>query len=281
MPNLGELIARLVAVVGEILGETSLRLGPGPTLGILAVLLVLLHLVARPTSRWVTRDLGGLAAVGRGMALAAEAGSGVVVALGTAGIARAVPALDRLQTLAALPILAHVARAAARYAVPVRVITNDPLAEAIAAELGDDTHRRTETSERRGRSRAEFVGEGRAPMAAHAIAAATRQGVAFTAGGLSEEGLLVVHGLAERAGTSSSGTANPGQASSVLLSSDATLIGPQLFQAPADVRSGAPERLVSLAANRLLWAAIVVLMVGTALALGGVVDPGDFLVGAG
>ena len=281
MPNLGELIARLVALVGEVLGETSLRLGPGPTLGILAVLLVLLHLVARPTTRWVMRDLGGLAAVGRGMALAAEAGSGVVVALGTAGLARAVPAVDRLQTLGALPILAHVARAAARHGVPLRVVTNDPLAEAIAEELLSDTHRRTETTERRGRSRAEFVGEGRAPLAAHAIATASRPGVAFTVGGLSEEGLLVVHGLAARAGTSSSGTANPGQASSVLLTSDATLVGPQLFQAPADVRAGAPERLVSLAANRLLWAAIVVLLAGTALALGGVVDPGDFLVGAG
>lgn len=280
MPNIGELIARLVALVGEILGETSLRLGPGPTLGILAVLLVLLHLVARPTSRWVTRDLGGLAGVGRGMALAAEAGTGVVVALGTAGIGRAASAFDRLQTLAALPILEHAARAAARHAVPLRVITNDPLAEAIADELLDDAHRRTETNERRGRSRAEFIGEGRAPVAGHAVAAESRPGVAFTVGGLGEEGLLVVHGHAERASTSSSGTANPSQATSLLLSSDATLVGPQLFQAPADVRAGAPERLTSLAANRLLWAAITVLMVGTALALGGIVDLPDFLVGA-
>lgn len=280
MPNIGELIARLVALVGEILGETSLRLGPGPTLGILAVLLVLLHLVARPTSRWVTRDLGGLAGVGRGMALAAEAGTGVVVALGTAGIGRAAAAFDRLQTLAALPILEHAARAAARHAVPLRVITNDPLAEAIADELLDDAHRRTETNERRGRSRAEFIGEGRAPVAGHAVAAESRPGVAFTVGGLGEEGLLVVHGHAERASTSSSGTANPSQATSLLLSSDATLVGPQLFQAPADVRAGAPERLTSLAANRLLWAAITVLMVGTALALGGIVDLPDFLVGA-
>lgn len=281
MPNLGELIARLVALVGEILGETSLRLGPGPTLGILGVLLVLLHLVARPTTRWVMRDLGGLAGVARGMALAAEAGSGVVVALGTAGIARGVSALDRLQTLGALPILSHVARAAAAHAVPLRVVTNDPVAEVIAEELLDDAHRRTETTERRGRSRAEFLGEGRAPLAAQAMAAASRPGVGFTVGGLSEEGLLVVHGLAERSTTTSSGTADPGQASSLLLSSDATLVGPQLFQAPADLRAGAPERLVSLAANRLLWAAIAILLVGTALALGRVVDLGRFLVGAG
>ena len=98
-----ELLERLINFVGEVLGSSSLRLEVGPTLVVLGVLLVLLQLVARPISRWQTTDAAGLAAIGRAMALAAEAGTDAVVVLGGAGIA----ALDRfpraLQTLAALP----------------------------------------------------------------------------------------------------------------------------------------------------------------------------------
>ena len=114
MPSPAELVGRLVRFVGEILGASSLRFEIGPTLAVLGILLVLLQLVARPVSRWVSSDAGGLTAVGRAMALAAESGTDVVVSLGNGGLVRATDALARLQTLAALPALSHVARAAAR-----------------------------------------------------------------------------------------------------------------------------------------------------------------------
>ena len=93
MPSPAELLGRLVRFVGEILGASSLRFEIGPTLVVLGVVLVLLQLVARPISRWVTSDAAGLAGVGRAMALAAESGTDAVVSLGGAGITRTTDAL--------------------------------------------------------------------------------------------------------------------------------------------------------------------------------------------
>ena len=72
MPNLGELASYLVGLVTDAIGSSSMRLGAAPTVAILLVLLVLLSLVARPGARWSGSGLGGLARVGRVMALAAE-----------------------------------------------------------------------------------------------------------------------------------------------------------------------------------------------------------------
>jgi hypothetical protein len=279
MPNLGELIGRLVGFVGELLSASSLRLGIGPTLMVLGVMLVLLQLVARPTTRWTTRDLGGLAAVPRSMALAAEAGSAVLFSLGTAGVARSTSAIGRLQTLAGLPILSHVARAASRGGVPLAISTNDPVAEIIAGETVAESHRRTATVERSGRSRVEYVGEGRAAAAGRALASG-EAGAAFVAGGLDEEGLLLLDGLVSGSAASSLGTANAGQASSLLLEGEGVLIGPQLYQAPADLRAGGFERTMVLAANRLIWIALAVLVIGSLLGLAGAGQIGPSLLGA-
>ena len=48
---------------------------------------------------------------------AGSAGTDVVVSLGGGGLVRATDAIGRLQTLAAMPVLAHVGRAAARVAL--------------------------------------------------------------------------------------------------------------------------------------------------------------------
>jgi hypothetical protein len=98
MPSPAELLGRLVRFVGEILGASSLRFEIGPTLAILGVLLVFLQLVARPISRWVSTDAGGLTSIGRSMALAAESGTDVVVSLGGGGLVRTTDAFARLQT---------------------------------------------------------------------------------------------------------------------------------------------------------------------------------------
>jgi len=47
VPTPAELVGRFVEFVGDVLGASSLRLGIGPTLVVLAVLLVFLQLVAR------------------------------------------------------------------------------------------------------------------------------------------------------------------------------------------------------------------------------------------
>jgi hypothetical protein len=280
VPDVGELIGELVRLVGEVLSASSLRLGVGPTLGILGVLLVFLQLVARPVSRWAVRDPGGLAAAPRAMALAAEAGSAAVMCLGAAGLARSTSALARMQTLAALPILGHVARAAARGGVPLRVIVNDPMTAMAAAATLDEAHRRTATLERSGRSQVEFVGEGRGSMAARILADPSRPAAAFAIGDLGEEGLLVLDGLAAEAGSTSFGTANPSQAGSVLLTGDGAMIGPQPFQAPADLRTSALERTAANAANRLVALSVLVLLIGTLLALAMGIDVRAFLVDA-
>jgi hypothetical protein len=279
MPDIGELIGRLVGVVGEVLGNSSLRLGIAPTFAILGVLLILLSLVARPVSRWVSRDLGHLSAVGHAMALAAESGAAAAFSLGSAGVARSVSAVQRLQTLAALPILSHVARAAARSGVPIEVTANDPIAVLLAEGAVVEAHHATETVERLGRSQVTYLGEGRAVAAGRALAEEGRQGAAFVMGGLAEEGLLLLDGMGQRASSTSFGTANASQASSVLLEGEGTLIGPQLYHAPADLRATGHDRVAVFAANRLIWASVAVLILGSIIALGSSFDLAAFLVG--
>ena len=281
MPNLAELIQRLVSFVGDVLGSSSLRFEIGPTLVVLGVLLVLLQLVARPVTRWRTTDAGGLTGIGRAMAVAAEAGTDAVVSLGGAGISRSTDAFGRLQTLAALPLLSHVARSAARSGVPLRVLTNDPLAALLADAALDTAHRRTATLERLVRSRAVMVGEGRPALAGLVMTARARPAAAVALGSLREEAALELAGLRGGAGALIAGSAEPAQAPTLVGTTPAALVGPALMTAAADLRADLNERTMVLAGNRLLLAAVTILIVGTALSLAGVIRPSDLLLGIG
>ena len=282
MPSPAELLGRIVAFVGEILGASSLRFEIGPTLMVLGIVLVLLQLVARPISRWVTADAAGLAGVGRAKALAAESGTDAVVSLGGAGILRSTDALGRLQTLAALPILGHVARAAARSGVPLRVLTNDPMAGVVAASTVDAAHAATATWERHRRTRIVMVGEGRPTIAGLAMTTRARPAAAFALGSLREEALLHLDGLRSGAGSLAAASAEAAQAPSLILAGGAAaLIGPEPFQAGADLRSSVEERTMVMAANRLIGMAVAIIVVGSILALTGVVDLTELLSGTG
>lgn len=272
-----ELIGGLIRFVGEVLGRSALRFEIGPTLAVLGVLLVLLQLVARPVTRWTTSGAGGLGAVGRGMALAAEAGTDAVVSLGNAGLTRSTDAAARLQTLAALPLLGHVGRAAARSGVPLRILTNDPLAAVAAAATVASAHASTATPERSARSRVVFVGEGRSVPAGLALTAGARPAAAFAFGSLREEGQLHLDGLGGGAGSLTAGTAEPSQPMTLVLASRATLIGPELYQATADLRADVTERATILAGNRLIGLAAVALVLGGALAFAAGIDPAQLI----
>jgi hypothetical protein len=67
----------------------------------------------------------------------------------------------------------------------------------------------------------------------------------------------------------------------MLLATGSGLIGPELFQAAADLRADANERTMVVAANRLLVLAVAVVLVGSVLALVGVVDPSELLARTG
>lgn len=289
MPNLGELVGDLIGLIGDAIASSSARLGAAATASVLLVLLVLLALLARPVTRWTTQDLGRLASLPRALAIAAEAGAGAAVSLGTAGVGRSVAAVSRLQTLAALPILGHVAAAAARSGVPLEVTTNDPLTQHLAESLLAAAHAETGTTERAGRSRVGYVGEGRATEAARALAGSGGAGrittgptalhaMSLVMGGLAEDGPLVMHGAAAGEASTIIGTAEASQAPVVLLLGDGRLIGPDLFDASAELGPGAARASV-LAGNRLLWLAAIVLVAGSALQLLGVLDIAGFLVG--
>lgn len=287
MPNIGDLAAHLIGFIGDAIAASSARLGPAATASVLLVLLILLALLARPVTRWTMRDLGRLAALPRGLAIAAEAGAGATVSLGTAGVARSVAAVGRLQTLAALPLLGHVARAAARAGVPLEVTTNDPVAAHLAEATIELAHERTATPERLGHSHVIYVGEGRATEAARALAAHPGDGsvaagesyaMSLVLGGLREEGLLLLMGAGSGETTTTFGTASVSEATSVLLTAQGTLIGPELFLASSDLRPGGARAGV-LAADRLIWLAAGLLVVGSLLQLLGIVDLAGFLVG--
>lgn len=279
MPSPAEVVEQVLTVVGDILSASSLRLGVGPTLVLLGVLLVFLQLVARPITRWVTTDRAGLAGVSRSMAIAAEAGTDAVVTLGAAGLTRATDAFGRLQTLAALPILGHIVRAAARSGVALRVLVNDPLAEVAARATLDAAHDSTSTPERSGRSRVVLVGEGRPTMAGLVTTTRARPAAAIAVGSLREEATIHLEGLRGTAGTLIAGTAEPAQAPAPLLADGGAMVGPQLLQVAADLRADPNERATVLAANRLIVVAIVVIVVGSALAVAGLIDPVDALLG--
>ncbi len=281
VPTPAEAVAAVLAAVGDLLGGSSLRLGIGPTLVLLAILLVLLQRVARPVTRWVSSDAGGLGGLGNAMAVAAESGTDAVVTLGTGGIARATDALARIQTLAAMPILAHVARSAARSGVAVRVLVNDPLVEAAARSTIASAHERTETLERLARSRVVLTGEGRQAMAGLALTARARPAAAIAVGSMREEAMLQLEGLRGSAGVLIAGTAETSQAAAPLLGASGALVGAAAFQAPADLRADIDERSMVLAANRLVVAAIGALVIATALSLAGVIEPIDVMLGLG
>jgi len=281
VPNPAELIDRLVRFVGEVLSASTLRFDIVTTLAVLGVLLIFLQLVARPVSRWVTRDAGGIGGIGRAMALAAESGTDAVVSLGAGGLVRSSDALARLQTVAALPILGHVARAAARSGVSLRVLTNDPLAGVLAAATIDASHEATATPERLGRSRIIYVGEGRSVGAGLVLSASARPAAAVAVGSLREEAQLYLEGLGGTAGSLHAGTAEAAQAPAPILTATGALIGPELYQAPADLRSEVEERTMVTSANRLIAIALAVILIGGVLALTGIVDLRGVLLGVG
>ena len=279
MPNLGELAAYLVGLVTGAIGASSMRLGAASTVAILVVLLALLSLIARPRARWTTADLGGLSRVGRVMALAAESGADATISLGSAGVGRAASAIDRFQTLAALPLLGHVADAAARAGVPLRVTTNDPVAALFARATLARAHQRTATPERASSAAVEFVGDGRPAAAAFALATAAPHGAAMVAGSLGEEALLLFDGVLGDAEWSLAATANASQAAGPLLTGDGTLIGPEFFQAAGDLGAGGHARTAVLAANQLIWAAVGILLAGSLITWAGGPQVAAFLTG--
>ena len=279
MPDLGDFIAGIAAFVSETIGSVSLRVPPASALALLAILLVLLYLLARPPSRWSETDLGGLHRVPRAMAVVAETGEAASFSLGTAGVARPASAPERMQTLAALPILWHVARAAARSGVPLEVVANDVVTVELARGVVTDAYAAARAPERALRAHVEYTGEGRPTPAARALAGPPRPvGASYVAGGLAEEGLLLLTGATERAASTILGTASPTQAVWILLLGQGALIGPELFAAPAVVRRSANERASVIAVNRLIWTAVIIMAVASALALAGLADVAAFLV---
>src|SRR5438270_6814515 len=113
MLNIGDLAGHLIGLLADLIGSSSARLGPAGIGTILLVLFLLLALLARPVTRWTTRELGRLASLARSLAIAPEAGAGAAVSLGTAGVGRSVDALSRLHGLAPLPLPDHDAHLAA------------------------------------------------------------------------------------------------------------------------------------------------------------------------
>jgi hypothetical protein len=279
MPNLGELASQVISWAVNAAGDSSMRLGSAPTLVTLLVPLVVLSLVARPARRWTGRDGGALANLSRAMALAAESGKDAVVSIGSAGLIRGASAAERLQTLVALPLLGHLARAAARAGVPLHVRSNDPLATFLAQRTLDDAHELTATLERSGSSTVEYIGEGRPMAAAAALADPGGHGVVLVAGGMAEESLLLLRGLTAAAAWSVGATASPAQLAGPLLENDGAVVGPELFQAIAEIAPKGHSRTAMTAANRLIIGAIVALLLGSAAMLAGAPDLAPFLAG--
>jgi hypothetical protein len=126
-----------------------------------------------------------------------------------------------------------------------------------------------------------MVGEGRPALAGLVMTARARPAAAVALGSLREEAALELAGLRGGAGTLIAGTAEPVQAPTLAATAGAALLGPALMTAAADLRADLNERTMVLAGNRLLLAAVAVLVFGTILSLLGAIRPSDLLLGIG
>ena len=75
------------------------------------------------------------------------------------------------------------------------------------------------------------------------------------------------------------GTASASQAAGPLLNGDGSLIGPELLQAGGEVSATESSRAAVLAANRLIWSVIGVLLLGSVVAWAGGPQVAEFLAG--
>jgi hypothetical protein len=96
---------------------------------------------------------------------------------------------------------------------------------------------------------------------------------------MAEEGLLVFDGTLRDADWSVAGTASAAQAAGPLLNGDGSLIGPELLQASGEVAHDGSARAAVLAANRLIWTVIGILLLGSVVAWAGGPQVAEFLAG--
>ena len=113
------------------------------------------------------------------------------------------------------------------------------------------------------------------------MTARARPAAAFAAGSLREEATLHLEGLYRSAGSMAVASAEVEQGPSLVLAGGAALVGPELFQAPADLRADVNERTMVMAGNRLVLLAVAVIVTASALSLAGMFDPGQLLSGIG
>jgi hypothetical protein len=90
---------------------------------------------------------------------------------------------------------------------------------------------------------------------------------------------LHLEGLRGGAGALTVATSEPSQASSALLAAAGALVGPEPYQVAADLRADVNDRTTVMAANRLVLIAVAAIVIGSVLALTGVVDPASVLLG--
>lgn len=126
-----------------------------------------------------------------------------------------------------------------------------------------------------------MVGEGRPAAAGLVMTTRARPAAAVVAGSVREEAALHLEGLRGASGSLVAGSAEASQAPTILLAGGGALIGPELYQAPADLHAEVNERTMVKAANRLLYAALAVLVLASALSVAGIIDPRDLLLGIG
>jgi alanine dehydrogenase len=126
-----------------------------------------------------------------------------------------------------------------------------------------------------------MVGEGRLAPAGLVMTARARPAAAVAAGSMREEATLHLEGLRGGAGSLAAASAVVAQAPSLLLAGGGALVGAEAFQVAADLRADVGERTMVIAANRLIGFAAAAIVIGTALALMGIIHPADLLLGIG
>jgi alanine dehydrogenase len=113
------------------------------------------------------------------------------------------------------------------------------------------------------------------------MTARARPAAAVAAGSMREEATLHLEGQRGGAGSLAAASAEVAQAPSLLLAGGGALVGAEAFQVAADLRADVGERTMVIAANRLIGFAAAAIVIGTALALMGIIHPADLLLGIG
>ncbi|MBM4035165.1 MAG: hypothetical protein FJ291_25770 [Planctomycetes bacterium] len=217
--------------------------------------------LARRNPNLFIRKIAGLEAVEEAIGRATEMGRPVFFVHGLGG-------MGDLSTIAAVSILARVARRSAEYDTRVRVMNNDPIVQAVSQEVVKQSHTEAGRPDAYNADDVPLVAPDQFSYAAAVNGLMVREQPAtiFLMGSFAAESLLLAETGASTGAIQIAGTDSYTQIPFFITACDYTLIGEEIFAASAYL-SREPRMLGSLRGQDVGKAVVMLVLVAGTLAL--------------